>query len=760
MRKPGINQLADVLGRFLIASMLFCSLSCTLWEALSLSALKSAGSAMMLVGAAVCLLLCAVSADRRARVISYIMLAAILTVVAVVASRYISDGLSVVFNRVFLGFETLYGRIFPYFKTGLTRSGYSLCASAFLFYPVAFIAVCAARAACLPGTAWRFAFPALAALVWAGALIFRLPVSGVPPVLLGLALAGMRARSIMLGATASGADRAVLPVMLALALSAVVLAAPFSLVMAGRSHDAGKLREFVAGKAHGARYHVADSPMPEGDFARLGDFVPEDAIDLYVTADDPKPMYLRGFVGERYVNGRWERLAPKALGSYAAAFSWMHTADFYGQTQYAALAGAMGLSTGASTVRVENLSACSCYEFVPYALCMFPDGRRDRNAIGDICVKSKGLHGDRDYEIAVSDFDIDRYDALYASLVDAGDVGAYEYLKFEGAYREFAYNEYLAVPAAARASVRRLPDVADVPPGTRASFAEACRIVLNSLLNDFAYDEAPGETPEGWDFAAWFLDGSKIGYSPHFATAATLIFRELGVPARYVEGYAIRALQAASAQDGKMEVPRANAHAWAEIYRDGVGFIPFEATPPFVSETPKSSNPKPDGPGSSDTGTEAETEPGGEPADVTADMLFLILMIILASLLASAAYVAIRRMVVKRRRDMLFRDADNAEAVCWLTAYAVMLLGHIGLSRRNGSLLKLVPEAELLFGPEFAKAFTEAIYAQREAMFGNASVSDDRRAAAGAFAGEVLKKLKQTLRMRKKAYLMWIMCAY
>ena len=44
---------------------------------------------------------------------------------------------------------------------------------------------------------------------------------------------------------------------------------------------------------------------------------------------------------------------------------------------------------------------------------------------------------------------------------------------------------------------------------------------------------------EEGDFTENFLTTSKIGHSVHFATAAALMFRYYGIPARYVEGYLI-----------------------------------------------------------------------------------------------------------------------------------------------------------------------------------------------------------------------------
>ena len=53
------------------------------------------------------------------------------------------------------------------------------------------------------------------------------------------------------------------------------------------------------------------------------------------------------------------------------------------------------------------------------------------------------------------------------------------------------------------------------------------------------------------------------------------MFREAGIPARYVEGYKIRADQW---RLGKAQVTDYEAHAWTEIYIEHIGWIPVEVT--------------------------------------------------------------------------------------------------------------------------------------------------------------------------------------
>lgn len=103
---------------------------------------------------------------------------------------------------------------------------------------------------------------------------------------------------------------------------------------------------------------------------------------------------------------------------------------------------------------------------------------------------------------------------------------------------------------------------------------------------DYTYTHLPGSTPKGKDYAQYFLLENKKGYCVHFATSAVIILRQMGIPARYVEGYAI---DPDSWEDepwdeeyyGVVEasITDASAHAWIEIYADGIGWVPVDITP-------------------------------------------------------------------------------------------------------------------------------------------------------------------------------------
>ena len=82
------------------------------------------------------------------------------------------------------------------------------------------------------------------------------------------------------------------------------------------------------------------------------------------------------------------------------------------------------------------------------------------------------------------------------------------------------------------------------------------------------------------DPTASFLFGDRIGYCVHLAHAAAYLLRAMGLPARVAAGYAYEASNRAG---GSALLLRAgDAHAWAEIYLDGVGWVPIDPSPPSL----------------------------------------------------------------------------------------------------------------------------------------------------------------------------------
>lgn len=117
---------------------------------------------------------------------------------------------------------------------------------------------------------------------------------------------------------------------------------------------------------------------------------------------------------------------------------------------------------------------------------------------------------------------------------------------------------------------RELP-ILDTMTGVWDKANAIVRHVSQSASYSLRTEKMPGDRS---DFALWFLEESDTGYCIHFASAATVLLRAAGIPARYVTGYLVTA-----EANRATEVTQSNAHAWVECYIDGVGWVPLEPTP-------------------------------------------------------------------------------------------------------------------------------------------------------------------------------------
>ena len=77
--------------------------------------------------------------------------------------------------------------------------------------------------------------------------------------------------------------------------------------------------------------------------------------------------------------------------------------------------------------------------------------------------------------------------------------------------------------------------------------------------------------------AEFLFSEDRKGYCVHLAHAAAYLMRALGLPARVSAGYAVEAQNMGGGSS--LLIKQGDAHAWAELYLDGVGWIPIEVTP-------------------------------------------------------------------------------------------------------------------------------------------------------------------------------------
>ncbi len=155
-------------------------------------------------------------------------------------------------------------------------------------------------------------------------------------------------------------------------------------------------------------------------------------------------------------------------------------------------------------------------------------------------------------------------------------------------------------PSAVREEYTQLPDslpavvartARDVTAGASNAYDQAVRLQEYFAVNGgFEYDTEVAVGSGSQAIARFLRD--KQGFCIHFSFAMAAMARSLDIPARVAVGFAPGSPQA----NGTVSVGLRDAHAWPELYFEGVGWTRFEPTPTRGSIPPYT---VPDSPGSS-----------------------------------------------------------------------------------------------------------------------------------------------------------------
>jgi hypothetical protein len=324
------------------------------------------------------------------------------------------------------------------------------------------------------------------------------------------------------------------------------------------------------------------------------------------------------------------------------------------------------------------------------------------------------------------------------------------YLRSENGYRDFVYKNYLEIPEEARSSIQNFLG-GFVPPEDGLTFSDA-KTIADSYISSLPYSDMPKASYYRGDFITDFLSENREGNSLHFSTVETLLFRYLGIPARYVEGYILTEDELETAKNGgAVTINPENLRAWTEIYRDGVGFVPYELDPPEIYLHDQMMT---------DPMTEADPpeDEQADPHSMLLRILLLVLAVIVIMLAVGFAILAIRRAYIRRRYKRILKITDNGEAVSLTTTYLIWVVSHAGIPYKNGSLHDLCPEFEELFGRDMREKYSEVIRIQQQAIFSDLVIYDEERAMVTGFLNEVVGLLGKQASLTRRFRLKWIDC--
>lgn len=131
------------------------------------------------------------------------------------------------------------------------------------------------------------------------------------------------------------------------------------------------------------------------------------------------------------------------------------------------------------------------------------------------------------------------------------------------------YERYTQLPDKLPVEVRETADI--ITAGLESPYEQA-RAIEVWLNENCTYTLSPESVPNGADFVAHFLE-TREGYCVYYASAMAVMARCAGLPSRYVTGFA---LERNPGITNGYEATEKTAHAWAEIYFRGIGWMEFD----------------------------------------------------------------------------------------------------------------------------------------------------------------------------------------
>ena len=284
--------------------------------------------------------------------------------------------------------------------------------------------------------------------------------------------------------------------------------------------------------------------------------------------------------------------------------------------------------------------------------------------------------------------------------------------------------------------------------------------VMDYFQENIPYTVKPGKTPDDKDFVNYFLSENKKGYCAHFASAATLIFRYMGIPARYIEGYAVSMEEVFNGElvedrsysdyyEGysaygetalvEVDITDDDAHAWVEIFDTRRGWVVVDVTPSsseeedvddFWSEFDKVTGNGTDDDGSDDGGGFGISEKAVKTA------LYTLLFVLLAAIIGFVLSIFVRKLVYRIRYA---KAVPSDRLVMYISAKRKKL------ARRDKNLSGLINYRDLITALSLRAGVgtdEELIRLSERAGFSGRGISEEEFETATAGFEELIRAYK------------------
>lgn len=370
------------------------------------------------------------------------------------------------------------------------------------------------------------------------------------------------------------------------AMTAAVFSLPGAERLANRSGLVKNVHETVSEKI--ADWYYGENPLQSGDLTQR-ERIKEDEEAFQITMSKPQSVYLRGFVGDRYQKDRWETLTEQTYYETRNLCYWLHQSGFetlgqLGQAQK--LASDEKAQDEHIFMNMKVTGADTRHAYIPYEIHGTVEHGKSWGGNFVTPTKFERLVSYRyeSGENAVKSWTDTAANIFVRSGIGIGEnnAGLETYLVNESYYNTYVYENFTYVSKEDQLLLRKeIGEPGDQSKG-HIDYKTAISGIRNYLEQQFLYTEYLGPAMDEYQGALEEFFSTKKGYDVQFATAAVMMFRYYGIPARYVEGYLITPQDVENMQPGEAyAVSKSQNHAWPEIYIDGTGFVPIEVCPTY-----------------------------------------------------------------------------------------------------------------------------------------------------------------------------------
>lgn len=434
------------------------------------------------------------------------------------------------------------------------------------------------------------------------------------------------------------------------------------------------LKENITEEANAIRYGEKD--LPEGKIKEGIASSEEKRLTFFVS--EKGKYYLKGYVGSEYHENRWEPLEGKEYGEkYEGIFNRYRADGFHPLAQLYSYCEAAGRQQNGlekeekeGTIVVENTGAYERYQYLPYGV-DFSSIQCLDTLCRDLNLQKKFWSNREDEKNTYKICMIDEDSLLKTAGVDwqkqtITDEKVRAYADMEMDYRKFVKKRYLALSKKAK------EEVAPYVPQKKDNLVSFIEKIRSSLKN-------AGKEKGDWD-------------ALQYASLGTLAFRAANIPARYVEGYeAVTSDEKDANGNYRADVTGQNAHAWVEIYCDGVGWLPVDVTPGHYDKITVKAKQQKKIEKQQTSISQKVTKKKEKPKQNEAPNKYLswqqiILWIVICIFAVSflfAGVLAIRRKAIVYKRRKTLMQADTAANYRFIISYLTTLFAYLKLSEED-----------------------------------------------------------------------------